>query len=111
MTDFKKILITNKYVENLKNNFDFDGAIIYQELEFIYFGEDIEYHGIIDLMLEYDKEIKIIDYKLKNIDDEAYKKQLVVYFNYVKSVSDKDVKLYLYSILDNVVKEIEYVEM
>ena len=58
-------------------------------------------------MLMYEDKIFIVDYKLKNIDDEAYIKQLSVYYDYVKSISDKDVKLYLYSILDNKVKEIE----
>ena len=43
----------------------------------------------------------------KNIDDENYIKQLRVYYDYVKSISDKKVYLYLYSILDNKVKEIE----
>ncbi|MCI9281529.1 MAG: UvrD-helicase domain-containing protein, partial [Bacilli bacterium] len=57
----------NKYINALKAKFDFNKAIIYQELEF-YFTKDVsEYHGIIDLMLEYDNKIIIIDYKLKNI--------------------------------------------
>ena len=60
-------------------------------------------------MLEYDSEIKIIDYKLKNIEDEAYIKQLNVYYEYMRSVSDKKISLYLYSILDNQVKEVEVV--
>ena len=87
-------------------NFDFKNATIYQELEFIFNEEDTEYHGIIDLMLEYEDKIFIIDYKLKNIDDENYIKQLNVYYNYVKCISNKDVHMYLYSILDNVTKEI-----
>lgn len=109
MTDFKDLSITNKYVDNLRKTFNFKDAIIYKELEFMYFKDDTEYHGIIDLMLEYDNEIKIIDYKLKNIDDEGYIKQLSVYYDYITSVSDKKVKLYLYSIMDNKIKEIEYV--
>ena len=68
--------------------------------------DDIKYHGIIDLMLEYSDKICIIDYKLKNIDDENYIKQLSVYYDYVKSISDKNIELYLYSILDNVVKKV-----
>lgn len=96
----------NSIIKNLQESFDFKNAIIYQELEFIYEFENKEYHGIIDLMLEYDKEIKIIDYKLKNIDDEEYINQLKVYFNYIKSIKDKNIKVYLYSILDNKIKEI-----
>lgn len=107
LTDFKKDT-NNKYVNELKNTFDFENANIYQELEFMYDYEGINYHGIIDLMLEYEDKIFIVDYKLKNIEDEAYIKQLKVYLDYIKSISDKDVSLFLYSILDNKVKEIEF---
>lgn len=109
MTDFKEDS-DNLYVSNLKKNFDFKNAFIYQELEFITVIDNIEYHGIIDLMLEYSDEIKIIDYKLKNIDDDLYVKQLSVYYDYIRSISDKKIKLYLYSLLDNKVKEIHYLE-
>lgn len=106
LTDFKKANTDNKYVNHLLNTFDFNSAKIYQELEFSYELDDVLYHGIIDLMLEYEDKIFIIDYKLKNIDDENYIKQLNVYYNYVKCISNKDVHMYLYSILDNVTKEI-----
>ena len=91
------------------DTFDFQEASIYQELEFVFTYQNREYHGIIDLMLEYDREIKIIDYKRKNIDDEAYIRQLNVYYEYVKSISDKEINLYLYSIMDNQVKEVSVV--
>lgn len=106
LTDFKNANTDNKYVNHLLNAFDFNSAKIYQELEFSYELDDVLYHGIIDLMLEYEDKIFIIDYKLKNIDDENYIKQLNVYYNYVKCISNKDVHMYLYSILDNVTKEI-----
>ena len=106
LTDFKNANTDNKYVNHLLNTFDFNSAKIYQELEFSYELDDVLYHGIIDLMLEYEDKIFIIDYKLKNIDDENYIKQLNVYYNYVKRISNKDVHMYLYSILDNVTKEI-----
>ena len=106
LTDFKNANTDNKYVNHLLNTFDFNSAKIYQELEFSYELDDVLYHGIIDLMLEYEDKIFIIDYKIKNIDDENYIKQLNVYYNYVKCISNKDVHMYLYSILDNVTKEI-----
>ncbi|MCM1053433.1 MAG: UvrD-helicase domain-containing protein [Ruminococcus sp.] len=109
LTDFKK-KSTNKYVKHLQDTFDFKSANVYQELEFLYDEEGISYHGIIDLMLEYKDEIKIIDYKLKNIDDEGYTKQLNIYYNYIKSVSDKNISLYLYSLIDNKIKEVEVLE-
>lgn len=101
----------NKYINALKAKFDFNKAIIYQELEFYFAKETVEYHGIIDLMLEYENEIIIIDYKLKNIEDDAYIKQLKVYFDYVSSISNKEIKLYLYSILDGNAKEIKLMEL
>jgi len=107
LTNFKDKNITNKYIDNLRNTFQFDNATIYQELEFIYEYENVEYHGIIDLMLEYQNEIKIIDYKLKNIEDKEYVKQLNIYYNYISSISDKPIKLYLYSIIDNKIKNVE----
>ncbi|MDE5539792.1 MAG: hypothetical protein K2J20_04830, partial [Bacilli bacterium] len=78
LTNFKDKNNKNKYIDNLRNTFEIEDATVYQELEFYFDSEGIEYHGIIDLMLEYEDEIKIIDYKLKNIDDENYVKQLKV---------------------------------
>ena len=84
-----------------------DKAKIYQEYEFIDNSLDEEKHGIIDLMLEYDDHIDIIDYKLKNINDEAYFKQLNGYRNYIKKISNKNINVYLYSIIDSVYQKVE----
>ena len=108
-TDFRVKNTHNKYVKQILDTFDFDNASIYQEFEFIFIHDGVEYHGIIDLMLEYDDEIKIIDYKLKNIDDQAYVKQLNVYYEYIRSVSEKKITLYLYSIMDNKLQEVEVI--
>ena len=75
-------------------------AKVYQEYEFIENNNDEEKHGVIDLMLEYSNHIDIIDYKLKNIDDEAYSKQLNGYKGYIEKISSKEVNIYLYSIMD-----------
>ena len=74
---------------------------IYKEYEFIY--DDI--HGIIDLLLVNKDGIKMVDYKLKNIDDDEYQKQLGVYKKYIKNVMGKDAKVYLYSIITGDLKE------
>ena len=95
----------NTLVNDLRKYFDFDNAKVYQELEFLY-DSDKTYHGIIDLMLEYSDKVIIIDYKLKNINEEDYVRQLHVYSDYVKNITKKDVKLYLYSILEKSIKEI-----
>ena len=52
-------------------------------------------------MIENDNEVIIIDYKLKNTDDEAYLKQLAGYKKYISSCTLKRVSTYLYSIIDS----------
>ena len=74
---------------------------IYKEYEFIYEESNTEMHGFIDLLLEYEDEYKIIDYKLKNVQDDAYIKQLLGYKKYIKNITGKKVKTYLYSIIDD----------
>lgn len=83
--------------ERLKN---IENATIYKEYEFIENEGNIESHGIIDLMLVYDDYIDIIDYKLKKIDSDSYKKQLEGYQSYIQRLTNKKTNIYLYSILD-----------
>lgn len=77
-------------------------AKTYHEHEFYY----EEYHGIIDLLCEYDDHIDIIDYKLSNVENEAYIHQLEIYRRYVTSISNKPVSCYLLSILKQEVKKV-----
>ncbi len=72
----------------------------YQEYEFIYETDNNIYHGIIDLLLEYEDHFLIVDYKLKNTMDDAYKDQLKGYKNYLKTITCKDIDVVLYSFLD-----------
>ena len=83
-----------------------DGALdIYKEYEFIYLDQDEEKHGIIDLLItKKDKNI-IVDYKLKNISDEAYISQLNGYKKYIESITNKQTEIYLYSILDETLQD------
>ena len=74
-------------------------GIVYKEYEFFDLENNI--NGIIDLMIVYQDHIDIIDYKLKHIDDEAYKKQLGVYKNYIEKTFNLTVNTYLYSIIEN----------
>ena len=101
-------LIEDKFIQDKINKFlssslmkDRNKAKIYREYEFIYDIDNVNYHGIIDLMLEYDDRIDIIDYKLKSIDDENYIKQLNGYRNFIGTKSSKPINIYLYSIIDN----------
>ena len=99
LTDFNNTSnLTGKNKEiitNFLDKVDIGTANVYKEYEFIYEDNNITYHGIIDLMLEYDNNIKIIDYKLKNINDNAYLKQLNGYKNYIENTFNKDI-LYTY---------------
>ena len=106
-------LIDNSFIKDKIKRFlsldifsNINSSTIYKEYEFIYTEDNIEYHGIIDLMLEYETNIDIIDYKLSNIDDSNYLKQLNGYKNYISKISGKKVNIYLYSILTNTLKEL-----
>ena len=116
ITDFKKkdlTLIDEKYqpyflkLFNLDLFNNLDNTNIYKEYEFIYESNNIKKHGIIDLMIEHDNYIDIIDYKLKNIEDNLYHEQLLGYKEYIKTKTNKDINLYLYSIIDGRYEKIE----
>ena len=96
-----------KIIERFLEKIDISHANIYKEYEFIYDEDNTTYHGIIDLMLEYQDNIKIIDYKLKNINDDAYIKQLTGYKNYIEKLFNKKTSIYLYSITLNTLEEIK----
>lgn len=97
----KKIraFLNQPFLKNLKE------AEIYKEYEFIDEKETTK-HGIIDLLLVYQDHVDIIDYKLKQISDEAYKKQLEGYRSYIREMTDKKTKIYLYSVLDETFQEL-----
>ena len=91
----------NPYILKFIKHIDLNYLNSYKEYEFIYEEDNEIKHGFIDLMLEYNDYIDIIDYKMKNIADENYLKQLNGYKKYIESISNKSVNIYLYSILDN----------
>lgn len=94
----KKFLSSSIFLPNIIH--------IYKEYEFYEKNEQEEFHGIIDLMIEYEDEIKIVDYKLKQITDDAYLDQLHGYQTYIESITDKKVTTYLYSVIDETLEEV-----
>lgn len=76
---------------------------VYKEYEFIENGTK----GVIDLLLEYSNHYKIIDYKLKNINDDEYIKQIKGYKTYIEKITNKKCETYLYSIIDNKLNKID----
>lgn len=102
----------SEYERNLVNKFINNDILkkainIYKEYEFLYKVDDNEYHGIIDLLLEFEDEFKIVDYKLKNVKDDAYIKQLKGYKEYIEKITKKKVSIYLYSVIDSILEKIE----
>jgi len=95
-----KKFINNPLFNNFKN------VKIYKEYEFMYKENNNIYHGIIDLLLEYQDKIFIIDYKLSDISDEKYLEQLKGYKNYISKISNKLTITYLYSIMNENLEEI-----
>lgn len=102
--DFKNT--TDERILKFLKHFDINGCKVYKEYEFITQIENTEYHGIIDLLLEYNDHIDIVDYKLKNIDDDNYKKQLHIYKEYISNISNKEINTYLYSITDDILQKV-----
>lgn len=100
--------LKNNILNFLKSNLfkNIDSGKIYKEYEFFYEDEGTKYTGIIDLMIVYDNYVDIVDYKLKNIEDKAYIKQLNGYKKYISNFLKKDVNLYLYSIMENKLKKL-----
>ncbi len=72
----------------------------YKEYEFLWDKDGVEYHGIMDLVIELDDEIVIVDYKLKDVLEEEYQNQLNGYRSYLERKTGKPVRCYLYSILE-----------
>ena len=109
MVDFNNIPTDIKNIDkinNLLNKIDLKNAKVYKEYEFVYNDGNEKLHGIIDLIVEYNNHINIYDYKLKNIEDLDYKKQLSGYKKYLTAKTGKKVNTYIYSILDDNLLEI-----
>jgi ATP-dependent helicase/nuclease subunit A len=97
-----------KYICNVINSSIFEGVKNDQvRHEFKFFNNVNNLNGVIDALIIKDNEIDIIDFKLKNLDDEAYVKQLYSYRDYISTISTKKIKLYLIAALTGEVKEIE----
>lgn len=94
-------VLSNDIFKNIKNGKSF------HEHEFYFIKDDIEYHGIIDLFVIYKDHIDIIDYKLSNVDSEEYITQLNIYKEYIKTKYDKQINIYLLSLLKNEIKKLD----
>ncbi|MCR5741344.1 MAG: UvrD-helicase domain-containing protein [Gammaproteobacteria bacterium] len=95
----------SKYLRNFKNSFLFSNEIEREFHELPFYTDDT--NGIIDYAIETKDEFIIVDFKTKNIDNPAYVSQLNTYKEYISKRTDKEIKMYLYSIIYNKFKKIE----
>lgn len=96
------------YIERALSNSIFSAVSkgqIFHEYEF--FDQELDYHGIIDLLIIYDDRIDIIDYKLKHIDDSEYDDQLNAYANFIHKRTGKSVNKYLLSLIDGTLRVVK----
>lgn len=101
--DYPYFSYIERFVKHLE---DISTANIYKEYAFAYEEENTAYSGIIDLLIEYKDRFVIVDYKLKNIDDPNYEKQLGVYQHFLSHKTNKPIETYLYSILEDQFKKV-----
>lgn len=96
--------VLSKHQLSNKNILD---GIIYREHNYSYLDDKVTKAGVIDLLVVYDDEVHIIDFKTKNIDKLKYNQQLISYKEYASKVFlNKYIKLYLYSIVEDRFEEI-----
>lgn len=100
ISDFIKSKIVNLFNMPFMENINI--CKTYKEYEF--YTEDS--HGIIDLLIEKENKFIIVDYKLKDISKSYYTDQVKGYMDYIKSITNKEVEGYIYSILDSEYKKI-----
>lgn len=92
-------VLSSKVFENVKNN-----QVLH---EYSFFDEKNQLNGIIDCLVLKEDEIDIVDFKLKNLDDDKYILQLHAYRDYIEQITDKNIKMFLISAITGEVKEIE----
>ena len=85
---------------------DINTAKVYKEHEIKYDKDGSTYHGIIDLLVEYNDHFDIIDYKTDNIDSDEYVKQLNGYKEYIENKYNKQTNIYLYSVKQDIFKKL-----
>ena len=79
---------------------------VYKEYPFALEKDESLASGFIDLLLESEEAFHVIDYKLKDIEKDAYVDQVKGYVEMLETITDKPVKGYLYSIMEKRFKEI-----
>ena len=107
-TSYIKDYRYRKIANNIINSELFKGVNNEQvRHEFAYYDKENNVNGVIDCLIIKNNEIDIVDFKLKNIAEEDYDKQLRTYKAYISSISDKPIKMYLLAALTGEVREVK----
>lgn len=105
--DYVKNRQMRKYVYNVMNSSlfkDIDNNQVRHEYRF--YDEENNIQGYIDALIIKEKEIDIVDFKLKNIDEEEYDKQLRVYKSYLSKKMSVPIKMYLLAAITGEIREV-----
>ena len=97
-----------KYVSNVINAEIFKNLENSQVLhEYSFKDDENNVRGIIDCLIVKDDEIDIVDFKLKNLSEDAYDTQLRTYKKYIATLTDKPIKMYLLAALTGETREVK----
>ena len=97
-----------KYVSNVKNSELFKGVKNSQiRHEFEFYDEENNLSGFIDALIIKEDEVDIIDFKLKNIDDDKYDRQLRIYKRFIITKTNLPVEMYLLAAITGEIREVQ----
>lgn len=75
--------------------------------EYKFYDEINDIHGAIDLLLVYKDHVSIIDFKLSKVSDELYARQVDIYKDYIKQITNLPIKTYIAGILSYKINEVK----
>ena len=83
-------------------------AKVFQEQAYVDNASDTL--GMIDLMLEFENEIRIIDFKTSSLDHIEYDRQMKMYYEIIAARTKKPIRLYLISLMRHIYREVSSYE-
>lgn len=116
VTNFKELLNRDcqnndeVFVKNFLNHNELKqilDAKIFKEHDIRFLKDGALYHGVIDLLLEYEDHFDIFDYKTSNTESPEYILQLQGYKDFIENKYHKKTYIYLYSILNDTIEKID----
>ena len=97
-----------RYVYNVMNSSLFSDITNEQvRHEFRFFDSEENIEGYIDALIIKENEIDIVDFKLKNIDEEEYDRQLRIYKKCLLKKTNLPIKMYLLAAITGEIREVK----